>query len=214
MTVVAKMPSNNQHPNLIIDTTFVGVEDISIFVDASLGHRNGPNNRGGCGLYILDNNTNQHPPRVIFRESVNLGPQTSSTLCELCAIYLAADWVLNNPDVVSGKKIRIYSDNRSSIWLLSGQHNVRENSLISPVQKTLEHLESGASLCQSLTLTWVRAHVGHFGNEGADQLAKLGSRAILPPIDWPFSDPVPQNVPQNVPADQVSRTGPLRSRGL
>ena len=212
MTSVAKMPSNNQH--LFIDTTFVGVDDISIFVDASLGHRNGPNNRGGCGLYILDNNTNQHLPRVIFRESVNLGAQTSSTLCELCAIYLAADWVLNNPDVVSGKKICIHSDSQSSIWLLSGQHIVRENSLISPVQKTREHLESGALLCQSLTLKWVRAHAGHFGNYEADQLAKLGSRANLPPIDWPFSDPVPQNVPQNVPADQVSRARPLRSRGL
>ena len=36
-------------------------------------------------------------------------------------------------------------------------------------------MDRAAKLCKSLTISWVKAHIGHPGNENADRLAKLGA---------------------------------------
>ena len=65
--------------------------------------------------------------------------------------------------------ITIYSDSQSAIKALTSTY------AHSKVVLNCIKLLNGASVLAPIKLQWIRAHVGTYGNEMADQLAKQGS---------------------------------------
>ena len=64
----------------------------------------------------------------------------------------------------------MFSDSQAAILALD---NSEITSLL--VRETKYALNKLASKVQRLSIVWIKAHVGHEGNEEADRLAKLGT---------------------------------------
>ena len=75
------------------------------------------------------------------------------------------------------RPITIYSDSQASILALG---TIWIKSLL--VQETIDLLDQAAELCASLTIRWVKAHVGHDGNEMADDAAVEGRDSSAAPV--------------------------------
>lgn len=102
---------------------------------------------------------------------------------------MACQWLINNPGIVSGSEVAIYSDSQIVIKDLSRVLNSNRYKPAKAFQSNLEDQEYNnlltetlASLvmasfqcCKGLTLRWVQAHKGHKGNEMADGLAKTAA---------------------------------------
>ena len=91
---------------------------------------------------------------------------------ELHAISKAASFVMNAGNVA--QRIIIYSDSRSALQAL-GRSKVKSAQLHS-VMLLLNHVAAS----NTVVLRWVKAHVGHAGNELADEQAKQGAVSRLP----------------------------------
>ena len=96
---------------------------------------------------------------------------------------MAATLILNGtvgPDrwVTPYTKITINSDSQASLLAL---YNVWIKA--KQVKETIDLLDRAADCCSSITLKWVKAHVGHFGNAEADQAARDGRDDDVAP-DW------------------------------
>jgi ribonuclease HI len=84
---------------------------------------------------------------------------------ELLAITNAAKHLAGE----TGKKIIFLVDNQASLKVLAGT-NVKFDS----VKMTRDELHSLGST-NNVELQWIKAHVGHDGNDAADKAAKKGS---------------------------------------
>ena len=71
-------------------------------------------------------------------------------------------------------RISIHSDSRSAVERLSGDHFRDKLSYM-----TAREIQSLAKTTW-LRLQWVKAHVGTEGNERADELAKMGTKCVVP----------------------------------
>ena len=133
---------------------------------------------GGClgfGFYIDDGT-----PQGI-RESRCLGAQVTVFQAELHAIGAAAETL---PEV-AGKYIIIYSDSQAALQALDSPLTTSRL-----VQQTKQALNLASTQWgKTVTLRWVKAHVGHPGNEIADQLAKEGSMNPLRRPERPITVP-------------------------
>ena len=71
-----------------------------------------------------------------------------------------------------GQKITIRSDSQAAILALTSSN--MDSSIILECVQSLNKLGSK----NKLVLQWIKAHVGHIGNEEADQLAKYGAELL------------------------------------
>ena len=72
------------------------------------------------------------------------------------------------------KYIKIFSDSQAALLALNSAEITSELVL-----KTKEALNLLAQCTQRVTLVWIKAHVGHPGNEIADELAKEATKKEL-----------------------------------
>ena len=59
-----------------------------------------------------------------------------------------------------------------------------------------------------ITLHWIKAHVGHEGNERADSLTKQGTSLVIPPVSPPNN---PNILPTPIPLSHVKKLSRERS---
>ena len=107
--------------------------------------------------------------KLMHTESINLPQETSIFHAEIKAIEQAAKFLINNHQHKQ-KYIKIFCDSQAAL-----------KALRAPIIYSLTVLQCHnrlidlANLTRKLTLTWIKAHVGHPGNELADEYAKIGT---------------------------------------
>ena len=129
------------------------VLDFSCYTDGSL-----MDGKAGAGSLILQRT------KPWLTQSVRMASGTVHQ-AELLAITNAAKLLAGE----TGKKILFLVDNQASLKVLAGT-NVKFDS----VKTTRDALHSLGST-NNVELRWIKAHVGHDGNEAADKAAKKGS---------------------------------------
>ena len=83
---------------------------------------------------------------------------------------MACEELLQEFDTYKPRYIKIFSDSQAAIMALDTSEMT---SLL--VKQTKVVLNKLANKTQRLTIVWIKAHVGHEGNEEADKLAKQGT---------------------------------------
>ena len=118
------------------------------------------NGMAGAGVWIRKGSDT-------LEESYHLGTEATVFQAEVYAIMRAATIIQANwPE---HEVVELYSDSQAAIQALA---NRRINSKL--VHDCVTALNS-ASAGNRLHIKWIRAHVGHVGNEHADRLAKAGA---------------------------------------
>ena len=116
----------------------------------------------GSGIYFPDIQDS--------RENwISLGTSPTVFQAEVSAIHHAARLARENGDILGDREVIILSDSQAAIKALTRS---KISSLC--VRSCVEELNNLASN-RSVTVRWVKAHVGIFGNETADTLAKYGA---------------------------------------
>jgi len=131
--------------------------DFEVYTDGSV-----INESAGSGVCVLRNS------RVIYSASYYLGRMRSVFQAELYAIFKAAEWLKSQE--LKNRLIAIHVDSRAALQSLVA--TVKWTNLI---KKTSGLLNDIGMKNNVVHLRWVKAHVGHIGNELADDLAKKGS---------------------------------------
>ena len=129
------------------------VLDFSCYTDGSL-----MDGKAGAGSLILQRT------KPWLTQSVRMASGTVHQ-AELLAITNAAKLLAGE----TGKKILFLVDNQASLKVLAGT-NVKFDS----VKTTRDALHSLGST-NNVELRWIKAHVGHDGNEAANKAEKKGS---------------------------------------
>ena len=112
-----------------------------------------------------------------------LGEEASVFQGEVYAIKSAANWLAEKEMV--RKNIIIYSDSRAALLALN-QTKIKSKLVLS-TRRVLDRVGKD----NTVVLRWVKAHVGHFGNEFADELAKKGAEGQRVCADAP-------NIPESM----------------
>ena len=121
----------------------------------------------GCGAgYIITTDNNN---TIIHEESHRLPNCCTVFQAELSAITEACNHLITH----TNKHIIIWTDSLSSIQALTTLNN--NSRTVANCLNSLNHL--GAN--NNLELRWIAAHTGLWGNEKADELAKLGTTSNL-----------------------------------
>ena len=133
--------------------------------------------KSGLGFVIRQNSQN------LFEHQENLGNIATVFQAEVLAISRACEAL--KPRI--NQNIVFRSDSQSA--LLAIKSHETNSSLILECIKKLNKVGSK----NKLTLQWIKAHVGHDGNELADKLAKAGATSITkgpePFLPIPYSYP-------------------------
>jgi ribonuclease HI len=83
---------------------------------------------------------------------------------------MAAHYIVNNREILNAiDAIDIVTDSRSALQAIDG--TTTSSKLVMDCMKELDQLQQ----IVSVKIHWTKAHVGHEGNERADQLAKEGT---------------------------------------
>ena len=107
--------------------------------------------------------------KIIFYQNARLPDSATVFQAELYAIFLAGRYIQTTL-TEKYNYIRIYSDSQAAILALD------KNEISSQlVMDTLQIWELITNRNIHVTLSWIKAHVGHEGNELADTQAKLGA---------------------------------------
>ena len=107
--------------------------------------------------------------KVIFYQNARLPDNATVCQAELYAIFLAGRYIQASL-TEKYKYIRIYSDSQAAILALD------KNEINSQlVMDTIQVWELITNRNIHVTLSWIKAHAGHEGNELADTQAKLGA---------------------------------------
>ncbi|XP_077512224.1 uncharacterized protein LOC144123228 [Amblyomma americanum] len=103
-------------------------------------------------------------PSLGITRQCRLPFSASSTTAEVAALHLAADHILETPDLSPAV---VLSDSRAALATLQrADHTL-------PMYASLESkLRRVRNMCRDVSLQWLPSHVGIQGNEQADQLAK------------------------------------------
>ena len=86
------------------------------------------------------------------------------------------------------KFVKIFVDSRAAIQAI-GNEKVKSKT----VARTMDALNRLGERALSVTICWIPAHKGHFGNEKADELAKEGTRLDQPTTQTPQPQVVLKN---------------------
>lgn len=134
-----------------------------IYTDASI-----VDSHTGIGLYVV----NEQDSTLLF-ESIRLNNNISIYKAELHALLHGLKLAVQH---WNDKKILLISDSLSSVKTIESNHsNTNYNAL-------QEILQTSTKLTNRPTVIWVPSHVGIYGNECADKLARAATNR--PNIDW------------------------------
>lgn len=111
----------------------------------------------GCAFILFNNSTS------IYKELYRLSNFSTVFLAEVMAIYKAIKYIKHT----NLSNVTIFSDSLSAIQAISNCST--SNPLIFKIHEIINNLHN-CKLC------WIKAHVGHLGNEAADVLAKQASQ--------------------------------------
>ncbi len=139
----------------------------------------------GCGYVFF---LGDSPLTAVGQEPFH---KASKTICNTMTVFqaeiLAILWAITDyitmykqNTIPKVNTVTIYSDSQSTIQALSLSYAY--SKLVLECIKLL----NGASVLAPITLRWVRAHVGTYGNEIADQLAQQGSLDLRVQGPHPF----------------------------
>ena len=106
---------------------------------------------------------------ILYTESINLPDNATIFQAELIAIREAATYLINT---MTQKQhyIKIFCDSQAALQALA-KNTCKANT----VKETHHILNELAEANNKVQLQWIKAHVGHDGNELADEYAKLGT---------------------------------------
>ena len=114
-------------------------------------------------------------------ESTNTGNKfmsSSAQLPQVCTVFqaellgikIACEQLLNEFDTYRPRDIKIFSDSQAAILALDSSEMTSLH-----VKETKNTLNTLATKVQRISVVWIKAQVGHEGNEEADRLAKIGT---------------------------------------
>ena len=142
----------------------------------------------GCGAgYIITTNNNN---TTIHETSYKLPDYCTVFQAELTAIREACRYLATT----TNKHIIIWTDSLSSI------EAVKTLSIRSRTTKECHEALNNLGISNTLELRWIAAHTGLWGNERADELAKLGTTS-----DTILNCPIPHSYIKKQINDKVSR---------
>jgi ribonuclease HI len=143
-------------------------DKLQIFTDGSKITKNSTSYTG-CGFAIYGpSSNNEH--KIIHSQSSYLGTMTTVFQAEVFAIGQAAHYILHNPTTISNiNHIDIITDSKAALQAIDGL--ITSSKLVRDCMNTLDKLQE----ITNTNIHWIKAHVGHEGNEKADQLAKEGT---------------------------------------
>ena len=84
---------------------------------------------------------------------------------ELMAIKIALDWITKN--IKDSRDTVIYTDSMSAIQSLESINQGIKSQIVYEIKSLVENLKN-----MNIQFVWIPAHVGIYGNEQADRLAK------------------------------------------
>jgi ribonuclease HI len=146
-------------------------DKLQIFTD---GSKITKNNTGytGCG-YVIYYTQNNSIPQIIHEQSSYLGTMATVFQAEVFAIGQSAHFVDNHPTMLTGiNQIDIITNSKAALQAIDGL--ITSSKLVKDCMTALDKLQQRAKI----TIHWTKAHVGHEGNEKADELAKIGTTRI------------------------------------
>jgi len=127
----------------------------------------------GCAFTIQQCGCDERHSKTIYDHWYHMQPYNSVFQAEVVAITEAAIYLRQQimHHTIPAKEVVIFSDALSVLMALQKVH-ITQFTLVNCVM-ALNELQECTSL--PVVLRWVKAHVGHSGNERADKLAKLGA---------------------------------------
>ena len=143
---------------------------INIFTDGSK-----QNEQVGAGCVIYQNRVE------LYRHSVRLPDSATVFQAEIAAVTTAAR-AIELLGSVTPRYVKIFIDSQAAIRAL-GNPMVTSRA----VEQAIDALNRAAANAVKLTLVWIPAHRGYFGNTLADDMAKAGT--TLPKVDFQIGHP-------------------------
>ena len=146
------------------NSKYLSPSQLNVYTDGSKF-----NNKVGAGVFIHKGNIN------IASLSFRLPDKATVFQAEIFAINRAAIFVQSMPNITFTK---FFVDSQAALQALN-----KKDITSRLVGDTVHNLNL---IPGKVRLVWIKAHVGHDGNEKADGLAKLGT-SLFPP--WPLALP-------------------------
>ena len=112
--------------------------------------------------------------RIITKHSERLPDESTVFQAEVRGIQKAAETMLTFENLNKFKYIKIFTDSQATLLALNSADVT--SKLVLQTKLTLNEL---AKKTRRITIVWIKAHVGHEGNELADELAKEGTKKKL-----------------------------------
>jgi ribonuclease HI len=145
---------------------------IQIFTDGSKIHKNDTNHTG-CGFAIYRLDRTMGTSKIIHEQSTYLGNMATVFQAEVYAIGSAAHYIFNHREILAEiTEIDFVTDSKSALQAIDSI--TTSSKLVTDCMRELDRLQEVAAI----KIHWIKAHVGHEGNEKADQLAKHGTTKI------------------------------------
>jgi ribonuclease HI len=147
-------------------------DKLQIFTDGSLMKKSNKIGHAGSGSVIY--HQGQSESNIIHEMSAYLGTMTTVFQAEIFAIGQAAHYINTHQDILDKgiKEVDIITDSKAA--LLAIDSICTSSKIVYDCMQALDKLHKKAKV----TIHWTKAHVGHIGNERADQLAKAGTQKI------------------------------------
>ena len=129
------------------------------------------NGQVGAGVYVRQGDG----VLPVFFEATRLSDSASVFQAEVTAVFRALLFLQRQGDFQTAI---IYSDSQATLLALDAEF--LHSKLVADTVTLLNELPG------QVVLRWVKAHVGHSGNEHADSFAKIGCYRDLPETPTPF----------------------------
>ena len=160
-------PEQNWHKRYVVDVSSfndgkpLDDDGIMVYTDGSRS----TDGRVGAGVVIFNDNDD-----LLLARSFHLHRENSVYQAELYGIQQALVGLFFRR--TTGCNITFYCDNQAALLAINGNF-IRSSQVLAIVR----HLNV-LGLTNTISLRWVKAHVGHKGNEAADLLAKEGATDV------------------------------------